>query len=166
MTMIDAAYNNAIGRREKENPLGLFIAVLKERPKSSESAHKAAFKRLVLSDGYEDFVDAIVQEWLSIKYSTALRAAQPPTVAEIKAVAARRKSERIAEAVMTKKAIKLIGSRLLDFAMPNGKRLRDCTFGYCAEIGGAIGKIGARGEPNEIVGKVLTAAQVQEIVNS
>lgn len=166
MTMIDAAYEKTTSRSGKENPLGLFIAVIKERPKSGESAHKAAFKRLVLSDGYEDFVDAIVREWLSIKYSTALRAAQSPTVAEIKAVAARRKGERIAEAEMTKKAIKLIGSRLLDFMMPNGKKLRDCTFGYCAEIGGAIGKIGAQGRPSEIVGNVLTAAQVQDIINS
>jgi len=152
-------------RPHKENPLGLYIAVIKERMGASETTHKAAFKRLVLSEGYEDFIERIIDEWQSIKYSTALRAAEPIGIDEIRTAVARRRKDREAEVVMAKKAVKIIGSRLLDFVMPNGKKLRDCTFAYCGQIGGAISKVATHGKPNELVGKILSADQVQKIVN-
>lgn len=149
-------------RNRKESPLGLYIAVIKERPGSSELAHKAAFKRLLLSEGYEDFVEAVVEEWQSIKYSTALRAAEPPSIKEIKQNVEQRKNERKEEAALTDKVKQIIGATLLDIVLPNGSRLRESTFKYCSELGGFISAIGSLGKPGQIVGDVFTEERLRQ----
>lgn len=157
MSMV-SIFTPAPSRRDhKESPLGLYIAVIKENPKASESAQKAAFKRLVLSEGYEDFVEAIVREWQAIKYSTAARAAMPPGITEIKQAAAQRRKHRENEAVLVKTAKQLLGSRLFEMAMPNGKPLGDCTGAECIAFGGFYGAIGRKVGQDKIVRNVLTS---------
>lgn len=45
---------------------------------------------------------------------------------------------------------------LMNWAMPNGKMLRDCTFAECADAGGWLAKVAKQGKPNQIVGKILS----------
>jgi len=52
---------------------------------------------------------------------------------------------------------------VLNWLMPNGKRLGDVTFGYCRKLEGFIGRIGKMGKPNEIVGKKLSNDQLMKI---
>jgi hypothetical protein len=155
-----------IRRERKESPLGLYIAVIKERPAASEGAHKAALKRLILQDGYDDFLEALIEEWLSIKYSTALRAAAPPSVNEIKHRAVKRREERQKLSAATESAKALIGARLLELIMPNGKPLSECTGAECVKFGGWYTKIGERVGPRRVVGKVLNADTITAILAS
>jgi hypothetical protein len=52
-------------------------------------------------------------------------------------------------------------ARLLDFILPNGKMLRDSTFGECAKAGGWLTKLSKLGQPGEKIGSVLTEKQVK-----
>lgn len=55
---------------------------------------------------------------------------------------------------------------LLDMALPNGKTLRDSTFGYCTRLGGGLSRIGAKGKPGQIVGKHLSETEVRKLYGS
>jgi hypothetical protein len=50
---------------------------------------------------------------------------------------------------------------ILDFLMPNGKAMRECTFGYVREIGGRFAAIGALRKARQVIGDVLTDEQAQ-----
>lgn len=52
---------------------------------------------------------------------------------------------------------------LMEWVLPNGKRLADCTFGELAKLGGWLAKVAKKGKPNQIVGKVLTERQLRAI---
>lgn len=164
MSMVSVSTNVVSSRRShKESPLGLYIAVIKELPKGSEHAHKLAFKRMVLSDGYEDFVAAIIQEWQAIKYSTALRAARPPGIAEIKAAAATRQKRRADEVSLVKTAKQVIGSRLMEMVTPSGKALGDCTGAECLAYGGFFGAIGKSIKKDQTVRDALSTNDLAAI---
>lgn len=150
-------------RQERENPLGLFISVIREAPEAGQVTHRHQLRHLLLSSGYEDFLDAVIDEWQRIKYSTALRAAVPPTPAQIKERAAQRKQKAIQEEASVEKAKGLIGERLLEFTMPNGKFLRDCTGAECKQFGGLFTRIGKRVTNNRLVGDVLSAEQLARL---
>lgn len=81
-----------------------------------------------------------------------LSRAEPPM--KTRAAAREERKARVADAfARVKKAL------ILDHVMPNGLRLRDCTFGYAREVGGAFARIGAMGAPDAIIGHVLSNAQ-------
>lgn len=160
--MLQVAHETTTHRRaRKESPLGLLIACIQERLSLTEREHRQAFKRIISEEGYEDFVDAIVDEWMGIKYSTALRAAQPLSVREVRVNAERRAQERKSEAKRASNAKEIIGARLLDIIMPNGKALRDCTGNECIKFGGFYTRIGEAVGGRSLVGNVLTAADLQ-----
>ena len=52
---------------------------------------------------------------------------------------------------------------LLELILPNGKALRDCTGKECAEAGGLFAKIASKVKPTEIVGVVLSEAEVRKL---
>lgn len=156
----------AIGRskNQRESALSLLIAVIKESPALDKAQHISSFRHLLLSSGYEDFMDVVIANWCSLQYSTARRAAFPPTKEELQAHAERVKEQRAREEEAVKKAKSLIASRLLDHVMPNGKLLRDCTGGECMEAGDMFAKIGKKVGKNNVVGDVLTAADIVKLV--
>lgn len=153
-------------RRITENPLGLFISIIREAPKADQKAHRRALRGLLLSPGYEDFLDAVIDEWQRIKYSTALRAAVPPSTKEIKERVAQRKLAANREETAVEKAKALIGERMLNLVMPNGKPLRDCTGAECVAFGSYFTKIGQAVGPRRVVGKVLTADDLTRLLGS
>ena len=108
-------------------PLGLFITVVRDKGGTDEVKHIRAFKALLNEEGYEDFRDAVIDEWARIKYSTAFAAANPPTASELRQRLEQQKREREEE----RKAIDAIKfkivKRALLLVMPNGKQLGCCT---------------------------------------
>ena len=150
-------------RRHKESPLGLFIALIGEHRDASEPMHKAKFRGMLRQEGYEDFVDAIIDEWMAIKYSTAQRAALPPAVSDVvkraKARKQRVEQEQKQEQKATASAKILIGQRLLSFVMPNGKALRENTGDECKRVGGIFSAIGEL-VGSRLVGDVLKPADI------
>lgn len=156
----------------KANPLGIFISLIKEKPKAGEEAHKAALKRLLQSDGYEADLGKVIDEWMSIKYTTALQAAIPPSPAEVKSRAEairkdreRAASERAEQAQSLADQVRQVV--LLDLAMPNGKPLRECTGSECKKLGPKMGawltKIGEAVKPRQIVGDALSEEEVRNL---
>lgn len=167
MTHVDTIIAKGLRRREeKENPLGLYISVIRQSPKSDQAAHRRKLRNLLLSEGYEDFLDAVMDEWMRIKYSTALRAAVPPSTKEIKARAEKRKQEASMERAAAEKAKALIGERLFNLIMPNGKPLNACTGAECVKFGGYFTKIGKAVGPRRVVGKVMSASQLTSLLGS
>jgi hypothetical protein len=61
------------------------------------------------------------------------------------------------------RAVKLV---LLDYVLPNGKMLRDSTFGECAKAGGWLSELAKKGQPNEKVGAVLDEKAVRAVWRS
>lgn len=147
-------------RCRKESPLGLFIALIGEHRGATEQMLKAKFRGLLRQDGYEDFVDALIDEWMSIKFSTALRAALPPGISDVMKRNQARKQREEREEKATALAKRIIGQRLLDFVMPNGKPLRKNTGAECKRVGGIFTLIGERVGPTRIVGDVLKPADI------
>jgi hypothetical protein len=164
MTMTHSTTEATTKFRElKESPLGLLIAVIRERPNQGKEAHKAAFRKLITSAGYEDFIEAVIDEWQAIKYSTAFRAANPPSIQEIREKTQKRINRRKERLATIEKAKTLIQGNLLDLTMPNGKKLRDCTGADCAHFSGWQGRIAAKVKPTQKVGKVLNESAVRAI---
>lgn len=157
----------AIRRRvHKENALGLLISCIQERRSLTEREHKAVFRKMILEEGYEDFLEALVDEWLGIKYTTALRAATPVSIGELRANIAKRSRERKRADEQVVSAKSIMGARFLELVMPNGKALRDCTGEQCTKFGGFYARIGKKVGATQLVGRVLTADDVADIFRS
>jgi hypothetical protein len=139
---------------------------MREHDGASESAIKSGFQALLHEEGYEDFIVAIVNEWMGLRYNTALRAASPPTVRQISQTVARRKEEKKKEAHAVSTAKDIIGARLLDILTPNGKALRDCTGADCIKFGGLYARIGKKVGDRRVVGKVLSAADLSAMMRA
>ena len=145
------------------NPLALLISTIRETG-GNEEQHKAAFKRLLADPDYEEFCGAVIDEWLSIKYSTALQAAHPPTAAQLKQHSDTRHA-RIAEQRQAVEILKhKIKGRLLQLIMPNGKRLAECTGAECIEFGGWYIAIGEHVGSTNLVGKVLKESEILQLL--
>lgn len=149
------------------NPFGYFIAVIRERPDAGRAAHVAAFKRLVLGEDSSDYAEAIVDEWCSLRYSTALEAAVPLTPADLERRANERaQRKRAADKAAADLAQRIIGGIAeitLAYVMPNGRPLAENTFADCAETGGFFLDVAKLGKPAEIVGDVITADQLAKL---
>jgi hypothetical protein len=165
MTHMDAIVARAPrSRQDRENPLGLFISIIREFPTADQTTHRRKLRNLLLSPGYEDFLDAVTDEWMRIKYSTAFRAAVPPSTKELRARAEVRKQEAAKANAAVAKAKALIGERLFNLMMPNGKPLHECTGAECVTFGGYFIKIGDAVGPREIVGKVMSASDITSLL--
>lgn len=93
MTHIEVSHSKSYVRPQRIDPYLLLISVIKQRPKAPKEARIAAFKRMVLPGEFDAHLEKIVDEWISIKYTTACRAAFPPTIATIKQRVKKRASE-------------------------------------------------------------------------
>ena len=164
MTATQALETQGHRRKIKESPLGLFISLIGEHRSAGEQTHKAKFLALIRQDGYEEFLDALIDEWMSIKYSTAARAAFPPPVADIVKRSRERKQEQEKETRLAESAKRLIGQRLLDFTMPNGKPLSQNTGAECKRVGGIFTIIGERVGTHRKVGDALNASDIAAVV--
>jgi hypothetical protein len=59
-----------------------------------------------------------------------------------------------------------VQARLLDFLLPNGKMLRDSTFGEVAKCSGWLSRVAKLGQPHEKVGDKLTEKEVKAALES
>lgn len=153
-----------IERGRYVNPLALLISTIREVGDKGEREHKTIFTQLLANPEYEEFRDAIIDEWIRIKYSTAVAAANPPTPAQLRqnldvAKAKVVEERRVVDAMKTK-----IKGRILRLMMPNGKRLEDCTGAECVEFGGWYTAIGEYVGPYNLVGKVMKERDVLRLV--
>jgi hypothetical protein len=77
--------------------------------------------------------------------------------------ARRRRTTRRSAATTVAAAVR---QNILEFEMPNGKLMRDCTFKEVGKAGRAFARIAAAGRPNQIVGEVLSAQRAQTLISA
>jgi hypothetical protein len=75
---------------------------------------------------------------------------------------AEQQEEKIGEAFEAK-AEERANRLLLDLVMPNEKRLRDCTCAECKQMRGWLTKLARKGRPDQLIGDVVSEAEVREI---
>jgi hypothetical protein len=152
--------------RSGVHPLSLFISVIRENGGKigDEKKHKATFKRLLRDEEYEDFREAVIDEWVRIKYTTALAAARPLSAEELRAKAAeQKKREQEERASIDKLKVDIVG-KALDLVMPNGKPLKRCTGAECLRFGGWFTRIGEAIGPKRFVGQVLSEKDILKLI--
>lgn len=149
----------SLPRAREASAFALLVATIRECQGGDESIHKRRFRSLLKEPGYEDFVDALITEWLSIKYSTAAQVANPPTAEQLRD---RRKRQREESKAAEEVKMKIIG-RALDMITPNGKKLSACNGAECVAFGGWYARIGAAVGPTRTVGEVLTNEELARL---
>jgi hypothetical protein len=140
----------------KMYPVGpdeLLLRILKENPNATEEDTWLLFRAEVLKN--EDMRDACLRSFhvnATGRLERLMSRAESPQ--ERAAMAEQKRAERRARVTKAFKRAKAV--LILDHVMPNGLRLGDCTFGYASEVGGAFARLGAMGDPDAIIGQVLT----------
>lgn len=146
---------------KRANPRDLLKRVITENKHADKHALLKVFRDELRSHAdTDDLVDSIVEYWFANNYYslTGDRTPTEPRQASAQKVAA---VEAIKEKV--KERIRHEAMLLLDTVLPNGKALKDTTFGECTKIGGALKLIASKGKPSQVVGKVLSDAQLRKL---
>jgi hypothetical protein len=124
--MIEVQTDRTSDRRDTPaRPLALFISLIRDKGGTTddELRHIRALKAALAEEGYEEFRDAIIDEWARIKYTTAFAAAFPPTASELRHRLERQKRRTAEERRRINAAKFKIVKRALSLLMPNGKPL-------------------------------------------
>lgn len=159
MVYLDSVYGGpAMHKTARSNPEELLVRVIEQLPDATREERCKAFWEMVREE--PEYLRPIVDYFygnreLAVLGNHPRKRAQ--AVKDKRESAARIKSAAILLAEHIKSA--LIG----DLFMPNGKMLKDCTFGYCAKTGGVLAAIGRKGKPNEIVGKKLPEVELRKL---
>jgi hypothetical protein len=141
-----------ISKVYEANPNGMLRRILERNPGAAEKDTWPVWRAEVLKNS--DALEAVmrcyhVNAWRRL--NDLVPTAAPP---KKRAAAREAKRARVADKFQRAKAV-----LILNYVMPNRLRLRDCTFGYARELGGAFARIGAMGAPDAIIGDVLSNAQ-------
>jgi hypothetical protein len=123
--------------------------ILKRNPGITETDSWPIFRKTVLKD--DDLIEACLF-WCH--KAARNRASKDDVVAptrEEKRLRELEKRARVAKAYERGKARLILNHR-----MPNGLQLRECTFAYARDAGDKFARIGDMGEPDQIIGDVLS----------
>ena len=162
MTYIDHGTTGAYRQTwRKGNPRSLLETIIANNAKANEKRIHELFWREIEDD--KQLLRACVEYWLDNNYHSLTRemAGLPkttnkpskPTVAAVRVV-----KEHIRERIAHEARL-----ALLDWIMPNEKRLADCTGKECTKIGGWLAALAKRVPPRKTVGESLSEQQVFEI---
>lgn len=160
MTNLDVG-SRVIASGKKPRLLDLLIAIVKDDPDETAAFHHREAKRLLLNEGYEEYLDDALTRIIALEYGNAIRAVATPSKKDIQARVASAAKAKAKEDDKMAQAKTIIGARIakfivLDLTMPNGKKLRDCTGHECTKLGGLFATIGKRVGATKTVGDVLS----------
>jgi hypothetical protein len=141
------------------NPDDILRRILEKNPGARMDDTWLIFLAEVLKD--RDMLEAVVRCYHINAYSRLDREARY-RLDHLVPRAAPTKEERRARAADTWARMKKV--LILNHVMPNGLRLRDCTFRYASAVGGAYTRIGEMGPPDAIIGRVLSNEQADAMV--
>ena len=163
MTSLDTGtYGAKVQSWRRANPRDVLKQIMEEaaNPKD-KAALMSAFRERVRGEDGEDYLDSIIEYWFTNNYNSLMDERFRP---KRRSSAKSEKATKVAELkeVVTKR-IRQEALFLLDTVLPNGKALRASTFGECAKIGGSLSLIASKGKPSQIVGKVLSDAQLRKL---
>jgi hypothetical protein len=131
----------------------LLQELIDENPK----ADRAKLKRLGVAEVKRDpdNVDAAVEGFVEHAFNVLLRAKPGPDP---------KKRKRVTREEKERKNYQYMRQNIHNWSMPNGKKLKDCTFGQVLSFQEDLGRLGHMGKPDEIVGQVLTPKQIKDAV--
>jgi hypothetical protein len=175
--------NTQRGATRQTRRLPALRPILKGMMDNVNDPHEAAAREFVKTQ-FLQFMDSAAGSayretaylyWLDNNYRSLLSDYPEPDKditprAERKQAAAAEREKITAE--LTQKVEKVIEQKaqiiLLDWVLPNGKALRDCTGRECKQMSGKVGtwlgEIAKRVKPTEVVGKVLQEADVRKLL--
>jgi hypothetical protein len=132
--------------------------ILKRNPGITESDSWPIFRDMVLKD--DDLIEACMFWTHAAARNRACKDGDGALTREEKRRRALETRARAAEMWERAKAVVI-----LNHVMPNGLPLRECTFGYVKDVGGKFARIGDMGEPDQIIGEVLSDRAVDAAFN-
>lgn len=143
-----------IAKHAQDNPRELVISLVEESPGASKDDLFAKFRaRLEEAPDYQRAVD-----WYFFvnmyEYLVTSRNRKPATQQSKAAI------QREVESLKARVANVV----LLDLVLPNGKTLREATGADCARAGGWFAAISKAVKPKQIVGEVLSEAQLKRMI--
>lgn len=142
-----------IAHTTENNPRDLIIELVRENPSADRKTLFEKFRDLIR--GEDDYQRAVDWYFFVNMHDYLVTNRNKRQVAPRDAARERQQIDEIKQRV--------VNMVLLDLVLPNGKRLRECTFAEVAKAGGWFAKIAKKGKPNQIVGKVLTEEQLRAI---
>jgi hypothetical protein len=166
MTYTDAGVRGATGQSWRgANPRDLLRQVINNHPGSDRTALFRLFVEKLKEEDEDDYMETIIEYWFTNNYHSLL-VASAATVADSGETAARREALLATTKEQIRAKIAEAATIVLsDMAMPNGKRLADCTGEECITLarrmGSWLGRIVRRVKPEETVGAVLTEDDLQ-----
>jgi len=146
-------------RTSSKNVMELLIRLIEANPKAGTELLFLKWSDAVKDD--EDYLDAALRHCFTNLLASVESGRPKPSRSKPSAA---RTAEQRRQAVEDLKQ-QARTAVILDFIMPNGKKLRDCTGAYAAQLGGAISRIAAAVKPNQIIGKVLSDEQAQRLAS-
>ena len=149
---------SATRRVGKVGLLQLLINLIENDPTASKEVMFRKWRAAIINDP-EDIDVALLYTFTNL-WETAERDHKPKAQRDPAQIQAR--IAQVAE--VREQIVRKVFS--LDFVMPNGKQLGDCTFGYLEKVGGVFIKISKMGKPNQVIRKVLTAKKLEEVAAS
>jgi hypothetical protein len=165
MTIVDTGtYGAKRQSTRKGSPREILARLIERSSRPDEDDIKEKCKAKVIDD--PDHVDAMFEYWFANNYRSLIfqkrqERTTPKQREEMKA-ASKDKVEAL-KTVIKARATQMV---LLDMVMPSGKALRDSTGKDCAKAGGWLAKIAKAIKPSDVVGKVLSEAQIRKMFGS
>jgi hypothetical protein len=147
MTHVDLDTASPTG--QDDDIYGLLRKIKAKNPNASEDKIRRLYREAIKED--PDLTDSFILEF----YPNVRMRAFPPKPA---------KRKRSTKVQMQEQTRKQISRNLFGLVMPNGKKLRDCTFGEVSTFGERWSKLGTMGRPDEIIGQVLKQKEVKKVL--
>jgi hypothetical protein len=155
-----------VHKTSEENPAKVILELMGDHPSASREELMRQFRKRMSVAVTETpgFLTPLCDRYFYHEYNNILayrrRSERESVDGGTRRVRARREQEEKAVKAATKRIVKAV---LLDLVLPTGKVARDSTFGECRRVGGFWAEVGKRGKPDEIVGKMLTEADLRTI---
>lgn len=145
----------AMRRGAKRNPVEVLVRLWEDDYGASKEALFARWRTAVEADS--NLLEAVLLSAFTNIVSAIERNNKRPVVRPRQEV----KAARSAAAAVLSAAVREVV--LMDLEMPNGKKLRECTFSEVGQFGSWFKLLACKGKPSEIVGKVLTEDDLRKI---
>jgi hypothetical protein len=153
----------------KNNPRELMLRIRRRNPTADINEHFAAFLEELEKPRNRKYQLGIDEYFHTNAYHALVKeereaAKTKPSPEEIEAERKRQEMECKAHDAAAEAIISgVIEASLLNIVMPNGKQMRACSGDYMSNVGGWYGRIGAAIKPDQIVGDVLSEADVKRL---
>ncbi len=157
MTYTDTGLRGATGQSWRgANPRDLLRRVMNDHPGADRVALFRLFVDKLKEDEEAEYMETIIEYWFTNNYHSLLAASGTASSATSQTAAQRTAALEGTKQKLRDKIDEQAKIVLLEMMLPNGKRLADCTGQECKSIGGWLGKVARRVEPDETIGAKLT----------